>query len=271
MTPYELLLRRPPTMSFIRPFGSPVTIVYTLDHLGKFDGKADEGFLVGYSINSKAVRVYNSRTRKTMNYHPVNAGNRANGNAGSETTSDAGQDGKEKVPDQEYVLLPLMHTSSYVPSSSEEDESSLNDDAGKKNDVETPAKEREMNHSGKDIHADSTNRVNTVSSTLNTVSSSFSTEDHARPKEQRSDYERWLEQDKEINADPIDPLIPDLEDTSNPQDAGIFRNAYDDENVGAETNMNNMETTIDVSPIFTTRIDKDHLKNNIIGEIDSVV
>ncbi|GJT94274.1 hypothetical protein Tco_1083119 [Tanacetum coccineum] len=29
----------------------------------KFDGKADEGFFVGYSINSKAFRVFNSRTR----------------------------------------------------------------------------------------------------------------------------------------------------------------------------------------------------------------
>ncbi|GJU07931.1 putative ribonuclease H-like domain-containing protein [Tanacetum coccineum] len=33
------------------------------DHLGKFDGKADEGFFVGYSTNSKAFRVFNSRTR----------------------------------------------------------------------------------------------------------------------------------------------------------------------------------------------------------------
>ncbi|GKA31656.1 retrovirus-related pol polyprotein from transposon TNT 1-94 [Tanacetum coccineum] len=32
-------------------------------HLGKFDGKADEGFFVGYSLNSKAFRVFNSRTR----------------------------------------------------------------------------------------------------------------------------------------------------------------------------------------------------------------
>nr|GEU88110.1 retrovirus-related Pol polyprotein from transposon TNT 1-94 [Tanacetum cinerariifolium] len=33
------------------------------DHLGKFDGKADEGFFVRYSLNSKAFRVLNSRTR----------------------------------------------------------------------------------------------------------------------------------------------------------------------------------------------------------------
>ncbi|GKB76887.1 putative ribonuclease H-like domain-containing protein [Tanacetum coccineum] len=45
-TPYELLLGRPPSISFMRPFGCPVTILNTLDPLGKFDGKADEGFLV---------------------------------------------------------------------------------------------------------------------------------------------------------------------------------------------------------------------------------
>nr|GEW45482.1 hypothetical protein [Tanacetum cinerariifolium] len=34
------------------------------DHLVKFDGKSDEGFFVGYFTNSKAFRVYNTRTRK---------------------------------------------------------------------------------------------------------------------------------------------------------------------------------------------------------------
>ncbi|GJV51508.1 putative ribonuclease H-like domain-containing protein [Tanacetum coccineum] len=32
--------------------------------VGKFDGKSDEGFFVGYSLNSKAFRVYNIRTKK---------------------------------------------------------------------------------------------------------------------------------------------------------------------------------------------------------------
>ncbi|GKF37354.1 ribonuclease H-like domain-containing protein, partial [Tanacetum coccineum] len=61
--PYELFHDRTPTLSFMRPFGCPVTILNTIDHLGKFDGKADEGFFVGYSLNSKAFRVFNSRTR----------------------------------------------------------------------------------------------------------------------------------------------------------------------------------------------------------------
>ncbi|GJY57395.1 ribonuclease H-like domain-containing protein, partial [Tanacetum coccineum] len=62
-TPYELFLGRKPALGFMRPFGCPVIILNTIDHLGKFDGKADEGFFVGYSINSKAFRVFNSRTR----------------------------------------------------------------------------------------------------------------------------------------------------------------------------------------------------------------
>nr|GEU89522.1 putative ribonuclease H-like domain-containing protein [Tanacetum cinerariifolium] len=54
-TPYELLIGRTHIISFMGPFGYPVTILNTLDHLGKFDGKANEGFLVGYSINSNVV------------------------------------------------------------------------------------------------------------------------------------------------------------------------------------------------------------------------
>ncbi|GJV94297.1 ribonuclease H-like domain-containing protein [Tanacetum coccineum] len=38
--------------------------------LGKFDGKSDEGFLVGYSVNSKAFRVYNLATKRVeVNLH----------------------------------------------------------------------------------------------------------------------------------------------------------------------------------------------------------
>nr|GEU73987.1 retrovirus-related Pol polyprotein from transposon TNT 1-94 [Tanacetum cinerariifolium] len=48
-TPYELLLGRTSSIGFMRPFGCPVTILNNLDPLSKFDGKANEGFLVGYS------------------------------------------------------------------------------------------------------------------------------------------------------------------------------------------------------------------------------
>ncbi|GJY82275.1 ribonuclease H-like domain-containing protein [Tanacetum coccineum] len=61
--PYELIHRRNPLIDFMKPFGCLVTIFNTRDHLGKFDGKADEGFFVRYSIVSKAMRVFNKRTR----------------------------------------------------------------------------------------------------------------------------------------------------------------------------------------------------------------
>nr|GFC55614.1 retrovirus-related Pol polyprotein from transposon TNT 1-94 [Tanacetum cinerariifolium] len=39
-------------------------ILNTLDHLGKFEAKEDEGYFIGYSLSSKAFRVFNKRTKK---------------------------------------------------------------------------------------------------------------------------------------------------------------------------------------------------------------
>ncbi|GJW91169.1 putative ribonuclease H-like domain-containing protein [Tanacetum coccineum] len=55
---------RTPALSFMRPFRCHVTILNTLDYLEKVDGNSNEGFFVGYSMNSKGFRVYNIRTRK---------------------------------------------------------------------------------------------------------------------------------------------------------------------------------------------------------------
>ncbi|GJR26397.1 putative ribonuclease H-like domain-containing protein [Tanacetum coccineum] len=44
-------------------FNASIKTPYEL-FIGKFDGKSDEGFFVGYSLSSKAFRVYNTRTRK---------------------------------------------------------------------------------------------------------------------------------------------------------------------------------------------------------------
>ncbi|GKF44000.1 putative ribonuclease H-like domain-containing protein, partial [Tanacetum coccineum] len=75
-TPYELFRGRTPALSFMRPFRYHVTILNTLDHLGKF--------FVRYLMNSKAYRVYNIKTRKVEeNLHirfledkPIIVGNR---------------------------------------------------------------------------------------------------------------------------------------------------------------------------------------------------
>ncbi|GJX60672.1 ribonuclease H-like domain-containing protein [Tanacetum coccineum] len=109
-TPYELFLGRKPALSFMKPFGCHVTILNTIDHLGKFDGKADEGFFIGYSTNSKAFRwrLFDIDVlTKSMNNEPVVAGNQTNGNAGTKTCNDAGKARVETIPSKDYILLPL--------------------------------------------------------------------------------------------------------------------------------------------------------------------
>nr|GEU36917.1 putative ribonuclease H-like domain-containing protein [Tanacetum cinerariifolium] len=69
-TPYELLTGDKPSISYLKPFGCHVTILNTSESLGKFNKKSYEGYIVGYSISSKAYRVYNLVSRKiekTMN------------------------------------------------------------------------------------------------------------------------------------------------------------------------------------------------------------
>nr|GEW05458.1 putative ribonuclease H-like domain-containing protein [Tanacetum cinerariifolium] len=69
-TPYALLTGHIPSVSHFKPFGYHVTILNTSDHLGKFDGKADEGYIVGYFASNKAYRVYNvpnKRVEESMN------------------------------------------------------------------------------------------------------------------------------------------------------------------------------------------------------------
>ncbi|KAJ9538811.1 hypothetical protein OSB04_031544 [Centaurea solstitialis] len=62
-TPYELFEKKKPYIGFLKPFGCPCTILDTKTHLGKFDSKSDDGFLVQYSSQSKALRVFNNSTR----------------------------------------------------------------------------------------------------------------------------------------------------------------------------------------------------------------
>ncbi|GKE88042.1 putative ribonuclease H-like domain-containing protein, partial [Tanacetum coccineum] len=227
-TPYELFHGRTPTLSFMRPFRCPVTILNTIDHLGKFNGKADKGFFVGYSLNSKAFRVFNSRTRiveenlrirfsentpnvvgsgpdwlfdidaltRTMNYTPIVAGTQFNG----------------------FADLKISQDDGFKPSSNN----------GKKVD-EDPRKDSECNDQEKEDNVNNTNNVNAASTNeVNDVHGKTSIEL------------------------PFDPNMPALEDYS------IFDSSKDDEDDGAEADMNNLDTTIQVSPIPTTRIHKYH-------------
>ncbi|GJW03752.1 ribonuclease H-like domain-containing protein [Tanacetum coccineum] len=220
-TPYELFHGRTPTLSFMRPFGCPVTILNTIDHLGKFDGKADEGFFVGYSLNIKAFRVFNSRIRivkenlhirfsestpnivgsgldwifdidaltRTMNYEPIIAGTQSNGFESTKASDNAD------------------------PKSSHDDGSKpLSDDGKKVN--EDPRKDSECKDQEKEDNVNSFNNVNTAG-------------------------------------------------------YSIFDFSIDDEDDGAVVDINNLDTTIQVSPNPTTRIHKYHPLDQVIGDFQS--
>ncbi|GJR37176.1 putative ribonuclease H-like domain-containing protein [Tanacetum coccineum] len=127
-TPYELLFGYKPIISYIRPFGCHVTILDTLIMLGKFDGKSNEGLLLGYSLNSKAYRGKGYRwmfdidyLTDSMNYIPVSLENQANQHAGtSKVTNSAGTQqashastSKEEDDTEELIIVstPVQHTS----------------------------------------------------------------------------------------------------------------------------------------------------------------
>nr|GEU56521.1 ribonuclease H-like domain-containing protein [Tanacetum cinerariifolium] len=304
-TPYELLHGRTPSIGFMRPFGCLVAILNTLDSLGKFDGKVDEGFLVGYSVSSKTFRVFNSRTcivqetlhvnflenksnvagrgptwlfdidslTRTMNYQLFTVGNQTNLSAGFQDKFDAEKAGEES--DQQYVLFPVWSSGSTDPQNKDGDtafdrkepnfnakkpESEVNvspsssaqsrkqDDKSKK---EAKSKSHVESLTGyiylsaefEDCSDNSINEVNAAGTLVPTVS----------PTHGKSSF---------IDASqlPNDPDMPELEDITYSDDE------YD---VGAEADFNNLETSITISHILTSRVHKDHHVTQIIGDLSS--
>nr|GEX04187.1 hypothetical protein [Tanacetum cinerariifolium] len=223
-TSYELFHGRTPAINFLRPFGYPVTILNTIDHLGKFDGKADEGFFVGYSLNSKAFRVFNSRTRtveenlhvrfsentpdnvgsgpnwlfdidaltKTMNYQPVVT--HSNDFSGTKASNGAG---KEKQPERDYILLPLWTADSSFSTTSK---------SSQDNEFQP------LNDGAKKVDEDLRKKINAMIKGRRIVLTTL------------------------INIDlPSDLNMPSLEDI------GIFEDSHDDEDVfGAEADFHNL-------------------------------
>ncbi|GJS61701.1 putative ribonuclease H-like domain-containing protein [Tanacetum coccineum] len=125
------------------------------------------------------------------------------------------------------------------PKSSHDDGIKPSSDDGKKVD-EDPRKESECDDQEKEDNVNNTNNVNVTGiNEVNAISEITSIEF------------------------PDDPNMPDLEDIS------IFDSSRDDEDDGAEANMNNLDTTIQVSPNLTTRIHKDHPLDQVIGDFHS--
>nr|GFB21380.1 hypothetical protein [Tanacetum cinerariifolium] len=237
----------------MRPFGCPVTIFNTLDFLGKFKGKVDEGFLVGYYVSSKAFRVFNSIIRivqetlhvnfienkpniagsgptwlfnidsltRTMKYQPVIAGNQTNPSAGFQDKFGAEKAGEEI--NQQYVLFPVWSSGFTNPHNYDGDAAF----DGKEHDFDAKKHEYKV---------------------ILSLSNSAQSRKLSAEFEGCSDNSR-----NEVN-------VAELEDIT----------YSDDKNdVGAEADFNNLETSITVSLIPTTKIHKDHLLSQIIGNLSS--
>ncbi|GJR24609.1 putative ribonuclease H-like domain-containing protein [Tanacetum coccineum] len=268
-TPYELLIGKPSSISFIRPFGCPLTILNTLDPLSKFDGKSDEGYLLGYSTTSKAFRVYNKRTKRVeenmhidfledqpnvagsgpdwmfdldfltniMNYIPVSVENQVNVDAAAQEKPSENFPKDNDVQDSEDVVeKEEQHMLTEADQALKDDlEMMIAQEIAAKA-IDDATRQAFKEEKKRATQATSINKLNTgqIPIDASTLSNAYL---------------------------PIDPNMPDLEDDSNifPND-GIFSGAYDDEDVGAEADFNNMDSTIDVSPIPKLRVHRDHHK-----------
>ncbi|GJX63939.1 ribonuclease H-like domain-containing protein [Tanacetum coccineum] len=291
-TPYELFRGRTPSLSFMRPFGCHVTILNTLDHLGKFDGKFDDGFFVGYSLTSNAFRVYNVRTRKvkenlhirflenkpiitgdgskwlfdidsltkSMNYVPVIAGTNSNDFAGSEESNGAGHTSKETEFSQDYIVMPLWKDGSMFDSSSKnssDDEPQPSSNAEKKDDEGVS---KASGFSDQEQPESSTPNINTVGPSINTASANFKT--------------------GSLNINTVSPTVITTRSNRSQNVSDMFslgRSAtleathadlFGDE---TEMDMSNLTTSYQVPTTPNTRIHKDHSLDHVIGDIQSGV
>nr|GEX10129.1 hypothetical protein [Tanacetum cinerariifolium] len=154
---------------------------------GKFDGKADKSLFVGYSLNSKAFRVFNIRTRileedlhiRFSESTPNVVGTQSNGFANTKASDNAD------------------------PKSSHDDGSKPSSDYEKKVE-EYPIKESECNAQDKKDNVNNTNIVN-IADNINTVSSTVNA---------AGINEVNVVGGKIIIELPFDPNMPALEDVS---------------------------------------------------------
>ncbi|GJT42552.1 retrovirus-related pol polyprotein from transposon TNT 1-94 [Tanacetum coccineum] len=266
-TPYELICGRTPLIDFMKPFGCPVTILNIKYHLGKFDGKADEGFFVRYSIVSKAMRIFNKRTRiveETLNIIFL------------ENTPNVTRNGPDWLFDVDSLTISINYVPVVAgnqtndPKVSKEDaeekptemeENGALDKDGKDDQATRSEFERLLQQEKQTVHPNNTNSINTASTPVSAARPSFTNDDPSSP----------------VNAaEASNPFknaftLPPVSNVTLIDDTGIFGNAYDDEDVGAEADLNNLEITMNVRHIPTTRIDKDHPKEHIIRDFNSAI
>ncbi|GJZ10219.1 putative ribonuclease H-like domain-containing protein [Tanacetum coccineum] len=301
-TPYELLFGHKPIISYIRPFGCHVTILDTLSVLGKFDGKSDEGFLVGYSLNSKAYRVYNLVTKRvevnlhvnfledkpnvkgvgyrwmfdidyltdSMNYIPVSLENQANPHAGtSEVTNNAGTSqtpnsnaSEEKDEDVELIVVP-----SAVKITEEKVESRTSSKNSKKEEILTEP-QQEKKASSTDTSEDNP-KILAFRRELEEIALKHLGTVSENNSTSTPSVNTGSQTVNTGRLDPDDSPMPELE-IFHKSETGIFDEAsYDEE--GVITDFNSLPTEIEVSPTPTLRIHNIHPKSQILGDPKSAV
>nr|GEV38529.1 uncharacterized mitochondrial protein AtMg00810-like [Tanacetum cinerariifolium] len=190
---------------------------------GKFDGKADEGFFVGYSLNSKAFSVFNGITRIMEENLYIRFSENTPNVAGSEID----------------WLFDIDVLTSRESKSSQNDGFQPSSNHGKKVD-EDPRQESKCKDQEKEDNVNSTNNVNAAGTNgINIVGANTN------------------------NELPFDPEMPALEDIS------TFNFSSDHEDDDEIADMNNLDTTIQVSPNTTTRIHKDHRLDQVIEDLHS--
>ncbi|GJV11400.1 ribonuclease H-like domain-containing protein [Tanacetum coccineum] len=177
----------------------------------------------------------------SMNYKPVVTGNQSNDPPFSSSLKDS--------PDARFK-----------PSGEEEkkDAEDLGNESGnltKEKDSEVPSTEELRINQEKDDYINSTNNINTASDGNNTnnVNAVSSTVNAAGTEVNVVDPKTSI---KLLN----DPNMPELEDI-------VYSD--NDEDVGEEADMNNLDAFMSVSPILTIRIHKDHPVDQIIGDLNS--
>ncbi|GJV10109.1 putative ribonuclease H-like domain-containing protein [Tanacetum coccineum] len=294
-TPYELITGKIPIISYIRPFGCHVTILNTIDHLGKFDGKSDEGFLVGYSLQSKAFRVYNLETKRveenlhitflenkpnvagkgptwlfdldyltdSMNYQPVRSENQANKHGGpKEATHSVGTEdnidaGNSKIEAESAQDYFVLPIWSYYTSTVKSTKAkNAGEEPNKNHDLKTDEKPVDKEHQ---VFLDELERLKRQEQDANDAV-------EALRKDTASPYGGLSFTD----TDQDDSEIPALEDMYDHPTDGIFTNAsYDDE--GAVADFTNLETIVNVSPIPILRINSIHPLTLILRDPNSAV
>ncbi|GJZ77931.1 ribonuclease H-like domain-containing protein [Tanacetum coccineum] len=238
--------------------------------------------------------------KNSMNYQPVIAGNQTNKNAGPQEANgdtslkksvDAIQSEEKNHETYNNDTADDVAGETLVQKPASENEQTLKNVIDKMMDQEKEATEQSdavrkefeaqcnrQNLSGKTTRASSTNSFNTVSTLVNAASALRTSNDAGL-----SFVSLGGSFPLDVNDFPDEPLMPDLEDTAEVQNTGIFGSAFDDEDfntynspfadqvMGAEANFNNMEPSTVVSPIPTTRVHYVHPKDQIIGDPKSAV